>query len=370
MSRSSLVPLLLGASLAFSAPTAAADTPIAKDTLPAIIVVTDSVSCDSCLIERHRIVTIHDRDYPEGALVVGGGVHVNSDGTFLVLAGPFAEDPFFADETGAITQAVGRKGEGPGEYRRVMQFFEGPSAYLVFDPSLRRATHLSKTNLETLETHPIPGYTGVPPVLVFDDGFYLVTGAEATPRSVGKLFHLLDSAGNVVGRFGEPDRGNELPSVVVPLCLARSRDGTFWTADRDRYRISRWDREGNLLEVIRRESAWFAFEADREKRRAAVPQYRVDGLFEDEGGLLWVHVRGYRSEGGRLDPDPATRTSIIEVIDPVAGTLVAASRMDGVTRFSAMGGFYQTETREDPTTFLKVVDVWGARLRGYGGRSP
>lgn len=297
---------------------------------PQIQVVSDSVSCDSCVIERYRIATIHDRDFPEGALVIGAEV--------------------------------------PGEYRRVMQFFETPFAYLLFDPGLRRVTHLSKTTFEVLGTNPIPGYSGVPPVLVFGDGSYLVTGAEATPRSVGNLFHLVDPAGDIVGRFGEPDGPIQSPSLVVPLCLAVSRDGAFWAASPIRYRIERWDREGNLLGVMQRETDWFTFEPDRERQTASVPQYRVNGLFEDEGGLLWVHIWRYRSQGGRLDPDPATRTSIIEVIDPAAGTLVASSRLDGVTRLPAMGGFYQTEKKEDPATLMIQVEVWGARLRGFGGR--
>ena len=334
---------------------------------PEIQVIPDVVSCDSCVIERYKLATIHDRGFPEGAIVIGAEVHVNSDGTFLVQAGPFDEDPYLADGTGAITRPLVRKGEGPGEYRRVMQFFETPSAYLVFDPALRRVTHLSKTSFEVLRTNPIPGYDGVPPVLVFEDGSYLVTGAEASPRSVGNLFHLIDPAGNIVRRFGEPDGPIESPSLVVPLCLGASEDGTFWTASPIQYRLERWDREGNLLGVIQRDTDWFTFEPDPEKRTASVPQYRVNGLFEDEGGLLWVHVTGYRSEGGRLDPNPGTRTSIIEVIDPVAGTLVASSRLDGVTRFPAMGGFYQTQAMEDPETLMIQIEVWGARLRGFGG---
>ncbi len=63
-------------------------------------------------------------------------------------------------------------------------------------------------------------------------------------------------------------------------------------------------------------------------------------------------------------PPPDLLANVVEVIDPTAGTLVASSRVEGVTRFSAMGGFYQMVTKEDPETLLINVEVWGARLTG------
>ena len=38
--------------------------------------------------------------------------------------------------------------------------------------------------------------------------------------------------------------------------------------------------------------------------------------------------------------------------------------LDGVRRFSAMNGVYQTVSQEDPETLLLNVEVWGARLVG------
>jgi hypothetical protein len=74
-------------------------------------VITDEVSCDSCLIERYLLATIHDRAFPEGAFQNVGVPFVNSDGTFLVIGGRAQSELFFADRDGSIVRRIGAEGE-------------------------------------------------------------------------------------------------------------------------------------------------------------------------------------------------------------------------------------------------------------------
>jgi hypothetical protein len=340
---------------------------VADVTAQEVRVITDEVSCDSCMIERYRVATIHDREFPEGALATVVFPHLNTDGRFLVVAGPIEDELFQTDLDGSIVRRVGRAGEGPGEYKHPTHVHELPSAYLVYDSRLRRVTRLSKTNLEVLATTRLPVIGGPVRPIVFEDGSYLFAGSSSTRGGVGHFFHLVDSSGDAVRSFGEPDGVLRPRSLEYPMVLALSRDGSFWAGYRGDYRIERWDREGNLLEVFLREANWFSYDPDNDERRATVPQARLTGLFEDEDGLLWVHVTSRRfipreqGTGLRSDPDPATRGSIIEVLDPKAGTLVASSRVDGWRAFSAIGGFYQVVYPEGPVGPLSV-EVWAARL--------
>ena len=361
------IPWLLGATvLASSPPNASASFVQEQETrAPEVQIIPDQVSCDTCVIERYLVATIHDRAFRDGALIFFGLPHVNSDGTFLVIAGPpTASELYLAEPDGSIVRRIGRAGDGPGEYRRVSAALELPEAYFVFDQTLRRVTRLSKTTLEALGTTQLHLIQGAVPPLVFEDGSLLFSGTSRTRSGIGHPFHLLDSSGQLVRSFGVeevvPPSQNPYPGV-----LARSRDGAFWAAFPDRYQIERWDREGNLLAVIQPEADWFTNEPDREKQQAGARQSRVQGLFEDEDGLLWVHIIGRQvgeKVGGQLEPDPSTSASIIEVIDPVVGTLVASSRVEGLRDFWAYGGFFQMVNRESPQGLL-TLEVWGARLR-------
>jgi hypothetical protein len=346
------------------------------DTLgPKTLVITDSVSCDSCVIERYKIATIHDRDFPQGALVLTGQPHVNSGGTFLVIAGPPLESQLFlANSGGSIVQRIGREGEGPGEYRDVYHIAELPSAYLVFDPRLSRVTRLAKNDFEVLGTTPFLYPGGPVSPLVFMDGSLLLTGRRVILEGVRHHFHVTDSYGSLIRSFGGSANTSGLPAQEYPTVVAVSGEDTFWVGDRNEYRIEKWDLDGNLLSVCRRTPGWYSYQPDPEKLEPGMWQYRINQLFEDEEGLLWVHISGYPlvEDGGRIrsDPDPGTWTSIIEVLDPTAGTLVASSRLGGVKRFAALNGFFQSVTKEDPETLLLNVEVWGARLRGFEGRPP
>ena len=207
-------------------------------------IIPDSVSCDSCVIERYRIATIHDRDFPEGALVLVAHPHLNTDGTFFVVAGPAENILYLTNQDGSIVRRIGRDGEGPGEYRHPSHIHESPSAYSVFDGRLRRVTRLSKDDMDVLGTTPFPTSGGSAQPIVFNDGSYLFSGGSSTREGVGHFFHMVDPSGKPVRSFGEPDGVLRPRSLEYPLVLGLSRDGTFWAGYRGEYRIERWDREG------------------------------------------------------------------------------------------------------------------------------
>ena len=300
------------------------------------------------------------------ALVDVGTPHVNSDGTFLAIAGPMLQNQLFsAENDGSIVHRIGRTGEGPGEYERIFHIHELPGAYLIFDPMLTRVTHLSKTTFETLSTTPFPNLGSPVPPLVFGDGSYLISGTNRTREGVGHPFHLFDPSGQLVRSFGGTAGLSPTQSSPPPAYFGSSRDGAFWVADPYRYRIERWDREGNLLAVFEREADWFPAYTLNETGRPSTGGSRsmIRGLWEDEDGLLWVHGRQVKSREPVRRPAPDLLATVIEVIDPTTGTLVASHRVEGMSAYSALGGFYQVITKEDPQSHLINVEVWGARFK-------
>jgi hypothetical protein len=119
--------------------------------------------------------------------------------------------------------------------------------------------------------------------------------------------------------------------------LARSGN-TIWAAELTRYRLTQWSATGEILRVLERKPAWF------DENRAdwggpdKPPREHIAGLAIDERGFLWVLINvaaptwreawpsvppGTREiSSDRIRRDKQYRT-IIEVIDPTAGRVVA-----------------------------------------------
>ena len=315
-------------------------------------------SCDHCFIERHLLATIHDSTFEGGAIGDGAAKpHVNFDGTFLIIAGPsvFSREIFFAGRDGAIAHSVGRKGEGPGEYRNPMHVMESDSFFLVVDPGLGRITYLHKPSLDFDRTVRIPGrITGVTPVS-FSDGSYVMWASIGTREAAGYGLHHVSSDGQILRSFGPPPRG----SVHA---LSASGDTAVWIGFDD-YRIEKWDIEGILLSALIREAEWVKPEVSSTEPGDWVTW--LTGLWEDRDGLLWAHTAGRKKRSAPaigVELDPRDVESIVEVLDPVALTVVAQSRMPGRRDLAVPGSGFYSAGRRSTTEGLVLTDVWAYRL--------
>jgi hypothetical protein len=151
--------------------------------------------------------------------------------------------------------------------------------------------------------------------------------------------------GRIVRSYGEP---GESPAGELPRrAVGASAGGRVWIAHRDRYRVERWNTAGRLVDVLERVVAWFPVSAATRGTDASIRQIR-----EDADGRLWVHVV-VRDQ---------TSATIIEVLDPAAGTVITSATFQGWAGDPVGGGFYLRTYRELPTGEPRI-DVWGFRLR-------
>ena len=300
-----------------------------------------------------------------GALVDGGAVHVNADGTFLVKAGPRWAELFLADESGAIVRQIGRSGEGPGEWFRPLSVAELPDAFVVFDPFLSRVTWLAKGDLAVARTARMPpANTGTLPA-VFADGSYVLSGPVPTREAAGRPLHVVTPDGEVLRSFGE----DPSPSVIAP-----SGDSAVWAAQGDRYRLEKWHLDGRLVAVYEREADWFPALAADAAPEAGDASLQISGMWEDGLGRLWVHMMvrtltevivldddGHEMRTLRHDPDPKSSQEVIEVLDPRTASVVARRRIPESDGLVAMGGFFQQVHRSTDRGLLEI-DIWATRL--------
>ena len=144
---------------------------------------------------------------------------------------------------------------------------------------------------------------------------------------------------------------------VARRVLGRSNDhADIWSADVDRYRISRYGRDGVEKTRVERLAGWFG---PRSTGVAGAPYHApaspvISDIHQDGEGLLWVAItrapRSFTPLGGQpvsvrtempldpfLDMNQFLRTTI-EVLDPIEGELIARRDFDELVRFVSTPG--------------------------------
>ena len=155
--------------------------------------------------------------------------------------------------------------------------------------------------------------------------------------------------------------------------LAAGGGGRVWAAYQNRYEVELWDTAGRRLRRLARDAEWFDIyrsdefsarnrrhllrERERGNRLAPSLQYppRVTALEQDGRGRLWTLV----SVAPEKPED--RRNTIVEVIDPAAGRIVASRRFPmAVAGFAAPGLVTVRERREEDD--VEIVKIFRLKL--------
>ncbi|CAN5855301.1 hypothetical protein BH23GEM9_BH23GEM9_18570 [soil metagenome] len=146
-------------------------------------------------------------------------------------------------------------------------------------------------------------------------------------------------------------------SPIIPTMELTS----FWAAHTTRYIVERWGLAGHKILELHRNVSWFQPHDGRDANTPA-PRPRISALWEDRSGLLWILIvvadRHYQrnhavlptSSGGMTAVSPAAQhtlhDTILEVVDPRTGVLLASHRYDP-SLFPVTGGGVLYIYRED-----------------------
>ncbi len=158
------------------------------------------------------------------------------------------------DSTGAVTQRLGRNGEGPGESRNPFPVFVGPTTVAAWDVGLLRLTESGTDGTVRRST------TAKSPMVV--SGRYRDRYFGFTVSAEGVTPVLLDPATGVTAplvpptdTFFQAQFKHPAPStgmVVAPI-LGEWKDG-FVIANVESYRIGLYGHDGRLARVVAREA--------------------------------------------------------------------------------------------------------------------
>ena len=281
---------------------------------------------------------------------------------------------------GVFQEAIGRRGEGPGEYDLPMLMGGSADDLTILDPSSALLTTIRGGEVATTSL-PFMARTWA----VLSDGRYVYNGLSSWCEGVGHPLHVYDvTSRGITSSFGDDgvrvDRSRRNPSGHLRRAVAEEADGNIWAARDNRYRIDKWSPDGARIERIERDAPWFRpWEewpgVDYEVRPPPV----IAGVRDCRDGLLMVIVRLADADWRRIPPTqedlpghesiPLSREeelydTVIEVLDTRSTTVLARTRVDdNVVGLVGRDGFCSYAEHSDLGEPKYVV--WSVTLSGY-----
>jgi hypothetical protein len=303
----------------------------------------EATTCSDCLELIHSL-TLGEQDGP-GFLEMTDLVAI--DGKGQIWVGLLENLKVFSPE-GTFIKEIGRRGEGPGEFRGNTRVVADRDVNIhVFDRNNSRHTLFSPDG-EILSEWPILGK--VPNAVFLEDGRIAANMVSTNRDLVGLPIHLLDpSDGNILQSFGaeEGEHFNLRERWPGYRSLTLGSDTTLWTSSRSKYRFREWDlRTGKKIRELVGQVEWFPPDpAANANRNSLEPLPSIPAIrFNDQGYLVvlillkapdWEsHMVPKTLSTGMVMEQPDKYENImdtlIQVINPSSGRLLAAQRFPQV----------------------------------------
>jgi len=354
---------------------------------PRVVDIPATPSCTGCTISLRKVVTLGDSSDP---ILLDWATNITRDPRGRYFSAPHpGHQVVVYDSLGRYSTAVGRRGQGPGEFTSANRVSTGPDGLLyvfeanrqvtVLGPGLtfRRRTALpritaevqprgggrlilaySSPPLDTSRRRPTIGPSGAvtvgpprrsrpeDPVLVVDSEMRTLRTFGRTPSDTGLTCQLCTS--RVIG--GSPD------------------PATVWLGRTNQYQIEKWDTAGRHLLTLRRGVDWYPTWGVDPTQPIAERGPVLGAIEEDAERRLWVFfivpdpaMSQTASIGGRVGISALVAQTqglldtVVEVIDPSSGRLLASRRFADPVH--SLGGRYGYTMRESPSGYV-FADVW------------
>jgi hypothetical protein len=248
--------------------------------------------------------------------------------------------PMVLDSTLSFIRTIGRIGEGPGEITEVANLYPKGDSLVVGDQ--RRVAALFAPNGRYVRTLP-RAVSWIGKVHVLRGDTMLLAEPIASEARFGLPFHLIAPDGDTVRSFGSDDRSFDVRrSMAMYRVVTPESDSIFWAARVDRYELQRWHINGQLLDSLKPERAWFPPQVkDWDGTNAEPMPTRIKSIHLDlEGRLLVMIERARRDRPDEPDNDgrePHSGSSLlerlafmeqlVEIIDAGTGELLGEVRL-------------------------------------------
>lgn len=335
-------------------------------------------TCPDCRIELDTVAVL------SGPVSLGPHQLISKDrhGHFYVLPTGNPSPVLVYSSDGRFLRTLsGSSRDGSKEYRlpTVPQFLAGDTM-VVYDSNMVRLVTMSPSGTVLRDVRPriFPVRSAISP-----SGTWIVVAQKLTREAIGLPLHLLNRDGTVRRSFGAEDS-----EYSVSRCCPTERIVTFtqddkiWVAGINRYVLERWDTTGAKSVEITRSAPWFTTWWQARPWYEAPPPPQIASLWYDGYGRIWTLIRvpdpswadrlweppgGIRmkldASGTEVPDDPRVDfddvwDTMIEVIDPENGSLVASARFPFYVGYWFFGhGHFWTYRRDEGTDQLLIRRV-------------
>lgn len=269
--------------------------------------------CPACRIVP-EVVAVLGTDTGPGMLP-GEPVNVARDhaGRYWIAFNP-PEVPIVFERDGTPLGPVGRRGEGPGEFRDAMALTPIADSMVVFDSQLGRAS-IFGPNLTVTRTVRLPGQVWSAVALAWP---WLALNMPTRNPSAGGSYRLFDlESGTLSAGFGPSWEG--APMGQLGYVANSGRTERFWVAGSLALRLSEWGLNATRTADLAATPPWFP---DGVQGRQGGPDQPPDpailGISHRHGEQLWMVLKvpnprwrdawsrpgGRTPHGGSAMPDP------------------------------------------------------------------
>ena len=350
-----------------------------------VVVIPDVPACPTCSLTVSAVVELGDREGPGIVAQLFAPLAqarvVRSDDGYYYIPGHLGDGTLLRfSPDGVFQEAIGRRGEGPGEYELPVLMGGSSDDLTILDARSARLTTIRGGEVETASL-PFMARTWA----VLAGGRYVYNGLTSWREGVGHPVHVYDLASRrVTSSFGDEgahvDRSRRDPSGHLRRALAAATDGNIWVARENRYRIDKWSPDGERIARIERDAPWFRpWEewpgTDFEVRPLPV----IVGVGDWGDGLLMVVVRladanwqpiqaiahedlpGHESVPDSRQDD--LYDTVIEVLDTRSGKVLARTRVDeyvvGLVGRDGFCTYAEHSELGEPRYVVRSVDLGG-----------
>jgi len=321
----------------------------------------DSPTCASCAVELQAIVRLGSLDDPAG---FGPVVQIaaNSKNQYVVSSTTFDGELFLYGEDGKFIRTIGRRGEGPGEFSRTQLLaFDAQDSLHAMDASGPKHSVFAP---DLTFVRAVQQQTRTLAMRIEPSGTVFVVAPKMSGEASFAL-QVLSPDGAALQAF-DPIDPNASGQAALGRSITVDPSGRRWSIGTAVYRLKEWSTDAQVTRVFEAKRDWIPETIPMRLERNQQPPAQIAGLEADEAGLLWVFAVlpdanwSPPTPGSRLDPGSMYDT-VVEIIDPDTGRLLARSRLDPLVLPFARGRAYSMV--EEESGDLRI-QVWQMKVIG------
>ena len=292
-----------------------------------------------CAVQLREVLRLGDPGDP-GTIGSRPEITHTAAGRYVVASVENRGQLLVFDSDGAFLETVGGNGDGPGEYRVPGRMRPGSDGGLrILDLVNRRITHLSPDG-GLLETTDIRSLHGLDFVTLAAGERHAVSGFGQIDDVLSATTEIVDGDGVRVASLGAVPVASWVVNFFrAPVAL--DGQGRVWTTRAGEYAFEAWDPEEGSEPMTRLvgDPEWFDPGPPQPGAPVSAPAPSIVISLRFDRGLLWTGTwvadeeweTGAGAAPSPLDLDRLLDT-ILDVIDPASGALVARTRRDEALR--------------------------------------